>query len=184
MSCGGVGPSSLVRLRISPAMLGLACIIAVSAALSLYWVFTVPIFQSPDEHSHFDYAINIYSAGRPITVREPIREWHANSDGEHLYTEYLANEAGLYAMQFHPTVKAPSGYGSRDFYRRLDANAPAESSGQFKGASRTNYNLITIYPAGYYTALALWMKLISVFSAGVTALFFGARIFSVLLLVL
>src|SRR5262249_61268990 len=60
----------------------------------------------------------------------------------------------------------------------------ARNSGQSKVASRTNYNLITIYPFGYYTAVALWIRLISVFSTGVTALFFGARIFSVLLVVL
>jgi 4-amino-4-deoxy-L-arabinose transferase-like glycosyltransferase len=86
-------------------------------------------------------------------------------------------------MLFKPGVKAPPGYGTAEFYRKLDANAPAERSGQFAGAQRTGYNFITVYPLGYYSALAMWLKVVSGFSDRISVLFFGARIFSVLLLV-
>src|SRR5262249_53083725 len=94
----------------------LAAIVTVSTGLSLYWVFTVPIFQAPDEFTHFDYAMNIYSAGRLITCREPLREWNAPPWSLHCFTQYLINECDFSSMQYNSQVKAPPGYGTKAFY--------------------------------------------------------------------
>jgi len=161
----------------------LVAIIAASTSLSLYWVFTVPIFEAPDEQTHFDYALNIYSAGRLITVRESLREWNSPPYDRHVFTEYLIRESGVRSMQFNPSVKAPAGYGTKTFYDRLDLQAPREDSGGLTAQSRTGYSYIGVYPAGYYAVLAAWMKLLRIFSNRITVLFFGARIFSVMLLV-
>ena len=50
----GEGPMRIVRSLIGRhgAATGLAAIVIGSAALSLLWVFLVPIYQSPDEDAH------------------------------------------------------------------------------------------------------------------------------------
>jgi hypothetical protein len=37
---------------------------AVAMALAAGWALFLPIFLSPDEDSHYDYALTLYSAGR------------------------------------------------------------------------------------------------------------------------
>src|SRR5215471_3546106 len=170
------------RLRVRSSALFLAAIVLVSTGLSLYWVFTVPIFQGPDEFVHFDYAMNIYSAGRLITCREPLHEWNAPPWSLHVFTQYLISECDFNSMQYNAQVKAPPGYGTKAFYNRLDLNAPAENSGGLASLPRTGFSFIGVYPAGYWAALAAWMKLLHLFSNRITVLFFGARIFSVVLL--
>jgi 4-amino-4-deoxy-L-arabinose transferase-like glycosyltransferase len=164
--------------------IALSIIIVTSAALSLYWVFTVPIFQAPDEYVHFDYAMDIYSAGRLINGREPLADWNAPPRGLHVFTQYLIRECDSDSMAFNPQSKAPPGYGTKAFYDNLDLNAPPENSGGLGSHPRTGFSFIALYPSGYWAVIAAWMKLLHIFSTRITVLFFGARIFSVILLVL
>src|SRR5262249_34716168 len=166
----------------------LALIIAGATSLSLYWVFLVPVFQSPDETAHLDYAFNIYSAGRLITAREPCHRWNAAPPSKpwHVYTEYLIANTNSRAMFWHFEAKAPPGYGTSEFYNRLDNGAPSESGENMEGAPKDKLrleDLIGEYPFGYYAAVAAWMGMLHRFSGRLTVLFFGARIFSVLLLI-
>jgi 4-amino-4-deoxy-L-arabinose transferase-like glycosyltransferase len=174
-----------VALHIPPqkkVAIALAAIIAASMGLSIYWVFKVPIFEAPDEPGHLDYALNIYSAGRLISVREPLQAWNGPVEDRHVFTQYLVDESREESIAFHHSVKAPPGYGTREFYGRVDLNAPAEHSGGLAGTPRTHFGYLTVYPMAYYSVLAAWMKLISVFSRRITVLFFGARLLSVVLL--
>jgi 4-amino-4-deoxy-L-arabinose transferase-like glycosyltransferase len=166
----------------------LSLIIAGAASLSLYWVFLVPVFQSPDEPAHLDYAFNIYSAGRLINVLEPYHRWNEAPPKKpwHVYTEYLMDKTGSRTMFWHFEGKAPPGYGTREFYGRLDKAAPSETVEAMEGAPRTNVDkpdYIAVYPFGYYAAVAAWMGILHLFTGRLTVLFFGARIFSVLLLI-
>jgi 4-amino-4-deoxy-L-arabinose transferase-like glycosyltransferase len=163
-------------------------IIVAAASLSLYWVFLVPIFQSPDENTHLDYAFNIYSAGRLITAREPYHRWNAAPPNEpwHFYTRYLEDETNARAMAFHFEVKAPPGYGTREFYDRLDRGTPTDPMENVKSATGGRFRFQPVtgeYPFGYYAAVAAWMGVLHQFSGRLTVLFFGARILSVLLLI-
>lgn len=169
-------------LRARSSVIALAAIIAASVSLSIYWVFRVPIYESPDEPAHLDYALNIYSAGRPITVREPLGAWNSPPLDLHVFTEHLWRDSGVGPIAFHPSVKAPTDYGTRAFYDRLDFNTPGEDSGGLASKPRTGFSYITVYPAGYYTLLAGWIKLLRLFSKRITVLFFGARMLSVVLL--
>src|SRR5262249_54663312 len=140
----------------------LALIIAGAASLSLYWVFLVPVFQSPDEPAHLDYAFNIYSARRLISAREPCHRWNAAPPAKpwHVYTEYLIANTGSRAMFWHFEVKAPAGYGTREFYDRLDNGAPSENVETMEGVSKEmlgQSNYTAVYPFGYYAAVAAWM---------------------------
>lgn len=191
-------------LRAVPALLKrkswailLASIVASAASLSLYWMFLVPIYEAPDEQTHLDYALNIYSAGRLISVREPYHAWnfgplpqHGEALGNvyHVYTSYLVQISDLDRIAFNPAVKAPSNYGSKRFYADLDIHAPPEMSGDLAGqqkpwdvSGRNGYQ--DVYPFGYYAATAAWMRLVRLLSARLSVLFFGARSFSVLLLI-
>src|SRR5262249_33286029 len=90
------------------------------------------------------------------------------------------------AMFWHFEAKAPPGYGTSEFYNRLDNGAPSESGENMEGAPKDKLrleDLIGEYPFGYYAAVAAWMGMLHRFSGRLTVLFFGARIFSVLLLI-
>jgi len=166
--------------RSAPIML--TAIIAGAAGLALYWVFLVPILQAPDEANHLNTALNIYSAGKLISVREPLHSWNSDAAGRHLYVTYLAKATDAGAMIFHYEVKVPSNYGTREYYDALDRNAPGINSGKLEGEHRQQYGMLTTYPCGYYVVLACWLWVASHFGGRVTEMFFAARIFSVLLL--
>jgi hypothetical protein len=187
----------LPLLRSKRRAIFLAGIVLCAAALSMYWVFLVPIYEAPDEQTHLDYAFNIYSAGRPINVREPYHRWnfgplpqHGEKLGNvyHVYTSYLIQVSDLSKIAFNPVAKAPLNYRTRRFYGDLDLHAPPEMSGDLEGQrklwdlpGRNGYQ--DVYPFGYYAATAAWLRLVRLFSGRLSVLFFGARSFSVLLLV-
>jgi hypothetical protein len=174
-------------------LLVLAAIIICAVSLSTYWAFLVPMLEGPDEQAHLDYALNIYSAGRLLNAREPFHSWNVGGpetdsagpdpgEPNHVYTLYLISVSNLLEIHFNPAVKVPQGYGTRAFYEQVDRNAPGEMSGNLGGRPRRSYGFLGLYPYGYYGLLATWMRLISHFSNRLTVLFFGARLFSALLL--
>ncbi|HEX3559149.1 MAG TPA: DUF2142 domain-containing protein [Pyrinomonadaceae bacterium] len=159
-------------------------IITLSLFPVVCWAFKVPAFQQPDENSHFDYAVSIYSAGRLLRVGGVPSEMNAESIQtgvewervSHLYTKYLAQETGFTRIKYHPEEKVPEGYGSLAYFHDLDARAPAVEHSQ----RRDNPWMLAAYPVGYYGTVALWMRLVS--PDRPVELFFAARLFSVLLL--
>ena len=73
----------------------------------------------------------------------------------------------------------PPGYGTWEFYRALDRDAPKWGSIPVT----TPNPLITVYPFGYYAVLAVWIEGLRAIREKPLFIFFGARIFSVVLLV-
>jgi 4-amino-4-deoxy-L-arabinose transferase-like glycosyltransferase len=172
-------------------------VIVVSATLlSLYWVFTVPLLQNPDETSHLDYAFSIYSAGRLLNVRRPPSEWNVHSVFEgrlglegapyerisHQYTLYLIDAVEFQRLRFHFEEKVPPNYGTASYYRSIDLNAPTTPANVADLTPEDNPWLVTGYPFGYYALVAIWLKVLSLFSGGPATLLLGARILSVILL--
>lgn len=161
------------------AFLALMTIVIGACTLSLRWVFLVPIFQSPDEDVHFDYALCLSELGGLIraTSAQPgeVPGWLV-----HPFSVHLANETNKHTIAFHPELHMPPDYGSRDYYKAINRTAP-------KGYDLRNMPrapaVAAIYPYGYYAVLAAWLKVIrlAVHDRAVN-LFFAARIFSVLLL--
>jgi 4-amino-4-deoxy-L-arabinose transferase-like glycosyltransferase len=178
--------SWFIKLKTDGWRLVLAGIVAGGATLSVYWAFLVPIFQAPDEPMHIDYAFSIYSAGRPISARESYHAWtRPRRPGGwsvwHVYTVYLMNYPDLEGMEGNPAAKVPASYMTRGYLDEIDRHAPPEVSGE-AGPQQNPPGYSTIYPFGYYTILAAWMTVLRSFSVRLTVLFFGARIFSALLL--
>jgi len=175
----------IIRLALTGVIIG-------AASLSAYWVFLVPIFESPDEVVHFDYALNLYSAGRLISAREPFHAWNTpipplnpnpKTSVVHVYTSYLIDASDLKTIRFNPTKRVVSDYGTSAFYNDLDRNAPDERSGDMDGKPRNIFSFVTVYPYGYYSAVAAWMGVLGHFSHRLSVLYFGARLFSVSLLI-
>jgi len=172
----------------------LALIIISSAVLALFWVFTVPILQNPDENSHIDYAFSIYSAGRLLNVRRVPSGWNVHAGAgahpgaaweriSHQYTLYLADSTDFQRLRFHPEEKVSPDYGTAAYYDRLDRNAPHSPAQIPDLQPQDNPWLVTGYPFGYYALVAVWLGILGRFTGSVVALFFGARILSVVLLV-
>ena len=157
------------------AAFGLAGIVAAACGVSLIWVFTVPIYQSPDEPAHLDYALAIYAHGGPFLAQNTLFE--RLPPAVHPYTAYLQERTCAYEISFSPGAKMAPGYGTAEFFAALDRDAPAAP----KRVAGPN-QLAAIYPFGYYTLLAGWIALVRLFTDSLTVTFFAARIFSVLLL--
>ena len=156
----------------------LAVELTVSAAIATGWVAVVPIFQSPDENSHFDYAISIYSAGWLINARElPVTD-SATPMGVHPYTRLLEDRTAIDVVAHHSQVKMPPGYGSSLYLRQIDADATLIST------KRTlNPALVSVYPFGYYALAAAVMGTVHAAGGGLVDMFYAARLLSVVLFV-
>jgi 4-amino-4-deoxy-L-arabinose transferase-like glycosyltransferase len=156
----------------------LTLIVLGAAALALVWVFLVPIYQSPDEDSHLDFALCTLEHGGLLTSRnlppaqDPIRCVHP-------YTLYLRERTVTSRMIHNEVSGMPSGYGTRAYFEELDRAAPRRNELQ----PPEGPFLLRLYPFGYYGLLAAWLHLVRGCHDGLTVLFFAARVFSVLLLV-
>ena len=165
------------RPRASWASLALGLLVLGAMGLATVWVFLVPIFQSPDEHQHIDYSFGILEHGGLFTA-ESMEPGECPNYLVHPYTLYLMDRTNFWATIFHAEVKFPPDYGTAAYYRALDRDAPR---GEELRVARPP-SLTKIYPFGYYALLAAWMRLLEFFSGSLVVLFFGARMFSVLLL--
>jgi hypothetical protein len=171
----------------------LVAIMIAAAAVSTYRVYSVPILQCPDENSHIDYAFSLYSAGRLLNVRTPPSSgWNTKYVAEsydwerisHLYTLYLSKALNERAVRLAESNKEPAEYGSDDFFKMLDQNAPRLPIRIPNLSPRDNPWLMSDYPAGYYGLTAFELKGVSLFTNSLTRMFFSARLMSVALLMI
>lgn len=156
-------------------LVALAVIVA-AGLLSTAWVFIVPIFQATDEAAHFDYAISIMSTGRLIHTSGAQTAWIVSP-----YTRYLLGATDYFRIAFHSSMRAPRGYGTLAYYRRIDSGAPSVRSAD--PPSRISY-IAPAYPFGFYALEAIWMKTIAALTGSLVAVFFGARMLCVFLTML
>ncbi len=154
--------------------LALLAIVMASTAQAVWWVFLVPIYQSPDEPAHLDYALGIH-ANKGLLLAQNTTFQRLPTDA-HPYTEYLRVRSGLVQVAFNPGAKMPPGYGTPEFFEALDRDAPTDLT------IERPCQLAAVYPFGYYALLAGWIEVVRCCKEGVVAMFFGARLFSVVLL--
>lgn len=158
----------------------LTVIVVVADLLAGIWVFTVPIFQAPDEPNHLDYALHIYERGGPFQVRRATDDPRFQPIEYHPTTHYLIEAGRFLFIRNRPERKVEPAYGTRDYFRRLDQNAPLPGAISIHSAPWVAHH----YPCGYYTLLAGWLALLRRGTHSLTVLFFGCRLFSVFLLTL
>lgn len=155
----------------------LACAFSAVAALLVAWAFIVPIFQSPDEPVHTDYAFSILTAGHLIHARDGAGTRVAND-----FTTYLIDSTDFYRIAFHGSMRVPPNYGSREYFSALDKKAPSFTAVKAAQNSSGKVNWLTaVYPFAYYALEAAVMGVVYHASASITSAFFAGRLFSVLL---
>ena len=176
----------------------LAVIILTASVLCVVWIFRVPLLQNPDESSHIDYVFSIYSAGRLLNVRKPPSAWnvHRRFEGRkdlegpestpydllsHQYTLYLIDATEFQRIRFRKDEKVPAGYGTGEYYQKLQAGAPQTPAQLPDLQPQDNPWMIQAYPFLYYAAAAFFQRIVSIVASGPVSLFFSARILSVIL---
>jgi hypothetical protein len=140
------------------------------------WVFTVPIFQSPDEACHLDYALHIYDRGGPYRVHAAAGDPADPLIAYHPSVEYLIEATRFHYVRGRAEKRVEADYGTRDYFRRLDAGAPEDA--EVSGTAWVSF----FYPYGYYTLLAGWIAVVQLVAPSLVVTFFAARLFSVALL--
>jgi len=157
-----------------------AAICAIAVAIAAGWALVLPIFLSPDEDSHYDYALTLYTAGRPIRATE-------NHDGRDTdpSVAYLMGATHARQQRLDVAVGADPGYGTSAYFRALDAGAPRVDADAMRAGPIDPVPYIShLYPIGYYAAAAGAIALGDRATHGsVVGEFFSARFLSVALLV-
>ncbi len=154
--------------------LAVAVLIALAMLDALAWVFVVPLFQSPDEPAHADYAFWIAHHHRLPDAAD--RGNDVFSDPQ---LRYLIDAVQTWRVAIHPEEKAPSGYGTAAYWRRIDAAAPPVPA-HLDHDSRPK--LSYLYPFGYYLVAGIWVALWQPILPTLSDLYFSLRIFNVLML--
>ena len=166
-------------LRERGALLITAFAVIAGVGLALIWVWLVPIYQAPDETSHFKYVAGIYAAGRLIVPREDPAAYPIPAGRIIPYPVPLEDLTGVAALAGKSYLKAPPGYGSTAYYQELDARLAATPEPR---QSLLNPILVRYYPVGYYALDAIWMGAASLLIHSASGLFFAARTLSCILL--
>jgi hypothetical protein len=151
-----------------------ATIVLCATVLSVFWALRVPVFQEPDEVAHADAAFAYFDAGRPFIVHNPTI---ANFVTPEL--RYLMKATDYRRMRYNNHAAVRDGYGTRAYFRALDANAPPPSNAMPGAGGRVPYAL-AFYPSTYYYVVALAMRAgwIS-FGHSLSAAIFAGRLLNV-----
>jgi hypothetical protein len=155
-----------------------AAVIALAVLLCAAYALLFPIFQNPDENNHYDYALTLRTAERPIRPSEG-----PGQDNSHPSVRFLLQRTGGRGLRMDPLAKVPAGYGSRAFYDAIDRSAPHIDVHRFReGPLSPVPYLAKSYPLGYYGLAALAVAAGErVWGDGIVEQFFAARALSVLL---
>jgi 4-amino-4-deoxy-L-arabinose transferase-like glycosyltransferase len=160
----------------------LAVIVAGAILLAGIWVFLVPIYENPDEPQHLDYVLSVASAGRLLNARERPTLPSGQAIVGHPDANYLLIGTDFARVHQHPDQTMAAGYGTPSYYATLDRLAPAGAL--FSGPPDKNPGLLTFYPFGYYALAAAVVWVVGHVVSSVSAVFFAARLLSVVLLAL
>lgn len=153
-------------------------IIGVALGLALIWVFWVPFFQSPDENTHADYAFSLFSLKGPVRALEGIP-----ATDVHPLVRYLEDASDFRSIRFNFDGRVAPGYGSREFYRNVDARAPQVAADFLDRTGGRVPWIARQYAYLYYALDALAIGVGALVSGGsAVAEFFAARLFNVVLL--
>lgn len=149
MSVRKQGPTeSRIFDLIAPLLVAALC-----SAISVFWAIRVPIFESPDETAHADYALELYDVGHPFTVRDPRPHTFVTAQ-----SRYIAKSIGYREMRYNPAARVPMGYGTPTYFKNLDRGAPPRIANPPGPASTMPYVMFA-YPIGYYAVVASMMSL-------------------------
>jgi hypothetical protein len=147
-----------------------ALVIVCATLLSVVWVFRVPMFLEPDEIAHADASFAYFNAGRPLDVVGAKSSNFVTPE-----TRYLMRAVEYRRLRYDAHAVVPKTYGSRAFFRGVDAHAPAPNG--VTAGDRTIPYALVVYPATYYVLIAACMRAgWAGFDRSLTAAFFVGRL--------
>jgi hypothetical protein len=154
----------------------LAGVILAAMLLALVWTRVIPIFQSPDEQVHYDYATSIAAAGRLISTREgpavPLIRHEVLGVASPL-TLYLERRTDFHRIIFNKGQAVAAGYGAPEYFADLDRDAPVVSRSFYNHPHAVPF-LTGVYPFLFYAVEGTVICAASKFWGPVHA-FFAAR---------
>jgi hypothetical protein len=133
--------------------------------------------QIPDESNHYDYALTLRTALRPILASEGPPQ-----NNTHPTVRYLIARSGGPGLRLDALARVPPGYGTPAFFAALNKDAPAVDTTRFRdGPISPAPYLMKVYPLGYYALDALAIAAGErIAGDGIVQQYFAARLFSVL----
>jgi hypothetical protein len=172
------GTTPIPHYRLRRGERGIAATIVLCATiLSAFWALRFPMFQEPDEIAHSDAAFAYFDAGQPFVVRRPTIANFVMPE-----TRYLMNVTGYRRLRYNNHAAVRGGYGTRAYFRRIDAEAPKPSHVAPGAGARVPYAL-AFYPSTYYYCVAIAMRAgWAAFGNSLSAAFFAGRFLNVAML--
>jgi hypothetical protein len=154
-----------------------ATIVLCATVLCGFWALRVPLFQEPDEVAHADAAFAYFDAGRPFVVRHPTITNFVTPQ-----LRYLMKATEYRRLRYNNHAAVAKGYGTGEYFRALDANAPQPSNATPGVGAPVPYAL-AFYPSPYYYAVALAMRAgWAAFDHSLSAAIFAGRFLNVAML--
>jgi hypothetical protein len=151
-------------------------IIMCATLLCMFWAVRVPMFQEPDEIAHADASFAYFNAGGPFVAEDPRAENFVTPQAR-----YLVRAVGYRKLRYDNHAVVPKGYGTRAFFRSVDANAPGPIATPPHAGEALPYAL-ALYPSPYYIAIGMAMHAAwSAFGRSVSTAFFAGRLVNVAL---
>ena len=139
------------------------------AALAVLWLVVTPMFQAPDEGSHFDYAYDLVRAGGILFAQDT-----PGAYAPPVLT--MMGDADVGRLAFQPDQRVAPWYGTSEFFTRL-----RQDESRFANWSPNDPpirpELIRLYPVGGYIPYALAMAPVR---NDIVEEFYAARAMSVL----
>jgi hypothetical protein len=163
-------PSVLVAAR----YMTLAIVIVLALAITVKWVYTVPIFQNPDEPIHTDYAFALMDVGHPMQV-SPIPQLSYVDP----LTGYLDGALATGKIAFAPHAIVQPAYGTPEMFAALDRNVPLADEQRYREAPMPTR---LRYPIAYYGLIAVVGGTVRGITHSLVGAFFAMRLVGVALL--
>jgi hypothetical protein len=159
--------------------LGAATLILLALGIALVWLVKMPILQCADEDNHYDYALTLAAAGRPITGAEGDTQ-----PDTHPSLRYLMVRTKTFPIRFDENERVPAGYGTSSYFRDIDRHAPTVDAQAFRAGPISPVPYIAkLYPILYYGLVAGVVRVTQfVLPGSIVAPFFAARLLSVALM--
>jgi hypothetical protein len=180
-----VRPSSQINVRVGVARdegagekLALCAVILSAALLAFVWAVRLPFFQQHDENAHADYSFTLFSTGRPVPRGDDTLATDVHPD-----VRYLEDVSGFRQMRRNLDGRVVPGYGTKSFFKNVDAGAPRVAPSFLRHNGRKIPYVARSYSYFYYALDALAIATGAIISHGsVTIEFFSARLLGIVLL--
>ena len=136
--------------------LAIGLVLALYVVFSSMWAIRVPAFSPPDEMAHADYMFAFFDANGFYHIAG------GSQRGSEVLpqTKYIDKISGFRQVRYNPLGRVPTGYGTADFFKHADDQAPVPSNLPRAVEAKMPYVMFG-YPATYYVIVAKISRLLT-----------------------